>query len=108
MFYSNGYGFNFQSFLRTMSPAYTTFCRRIAKVNCDEARGADVELDLSNDRTNPLVVTLLPTLAAIVHRHSLIHAIPACYPLFKPIPILLILGIIFPGNRVSQLSRIRT
>ena len=108
MFYSNGYGFNFQSFLRTMSPAYTTFCRRVAKVNCDEARGADVELDLSNDRTNPLVVTLLPTLAAIVHRHSLIHAIPACYPLFKPIPILLILGIIFPGNRVSQLSRIPT
>ena len=54
-----------------MSPAYTTFCRRVAKVNCDEAQGADVELDLSNDRTNPLVVTLLPALAAIVHRHSL-------------------------------------
>jgi len=108
MLYSNGYGFNFQSFLRTMSPAYTTFCRRVAKVNCDEARGADVELDLSNDRTNPLVVTLLPALAAIVHRHSLIHAIPAWYPLFKPIPILLILGIIFPGNRVSRLSRIPT
>ena len=71
MFYSNGYGFNFQSFLRTMSPAYTTFCRRVAKVNCDEARGADVELDLSNDGTNPLAVTLLPALAAIVHRHSL-------------------------------------
>ncbi|TKJ45958.1 hypothetical protein CEE35_02020 [Candidatus Aerophobetes bacterium Ae_b3b] len=41
-----------------------------------------------------------------IHRHSLIHAIPAWYPLFKPIPILLILGIIFLGNRVSRLSRI--
>jgi hypothetical protein len=36
-------------------------------------------------------------------RHSLIHAIPAWYPLFKIIPILLILGIIFRGNRVSRL-----
>jgi len=65
MFYSNGYGLNFQSFLRTTSPAYTTFCRRVAKVNCDEVRGTDVELDLSSDRTNPLAVKLLPTLPAI-------------------------------------------
>jgi len=60
----------------------------------------------ANDRTNPLAVTLLPALPAIAPRHSLIQAIPAWYPLFNSIPILLILGIIFPGNRVSQLSRI--
>jgi hypothetical protein len=61
----------------------------------------------ANDRTNPLPVILLPALPAIIHRHSLIHAIPAWYPLFNSMPILLILGIIFTGNRVSQLSRIR-
>jgi len=31
MFYSNGYALNLPSFLRTTSPAYTTFCRRVAK-----------------------------------------------------------------------------
>ncbi len=74
MFYSNSYGLNFQSFLRTTSPAYTTFCRRVAKVNCGEVQGTDVELDLPNDRTNRLAVTLLPALPAIAPRLGILRA----------------------------------
>jgi len=60
----------------------------------------------ANDRTNPLPGYTFASFTRYCPPYPLIHVIPAWYPLFNSMPILLILGIIFPGNRVSQLSRI--